>query len=58
MLLRWSLGLPAEADRLEKAVARVLEQGYRTADIVQPGCTRVTTAEMGSRVLEALDATI
>lgn len=58
MLLRWSLGLPAEADRLEKAVARVLEQGYRTADIVQPGCTGVTTAEMGSRVLEALDATI
>jgi 3-isopropylmalate dehydrogenase len=58
MLLRWSLGLPAEADRLEKAVAHVLEQGYRTADIVQPGCTRVTTAEMGSRVLEALDATI
>jgi len=57
MLLRWSLGLPAEADRLEKAVARVLEQGYRTADIMQPGCTRVGTAEMGSRVLEALDAT-
>jgi len=57
MLLRWSLGLPGEADRLEKAVARVLEQGYRTADIMQPGCTRVTTAEMGSRVLEALDAT-
>ncbi|MCL6606867.1 MAG: 3-isopropylmalate dehydrogenase [Geminicoccaceae bacterium] len=58
MLLRWSLALPAEADRLEKAVARVLEQGYRTADIMQPGCTRVSTAEMGSRVLDALDATI
>jgi 3-isopropylmalate dehydrogenase len=56
MLLRWSLALPAEADRLEKAVARVLLQGYRTADILQPGCTRVSTAEMGSRVLDALDA--
>lgn len=56
MLLRYSLDLPAEADRLERAVARVLEEGYRTADIMQPGCTRVSTAEMGSRVLEALDA--
>jgi 3-isopropylmalate dehydrogenase len=57
MLLRWSLGLPEEAARLERAVARVLEQGYRTPDIMQPGCTQVSTAEMGSRVLEALDAT-
>lgn len=56
MLLRYSLDLPAEADRLERAVARVLEEGYRTADIMQPGCTRVSTTEMGSRVLEALDA--
>jgi len=57
MLLRWSLALPEEAARLERAVARVLEQGYRTPDIMQPGCTQVSTAEMGSRVLEALDAT-
>lgn len=56
MLLRYSLELPAEADRLERAVARVLEEGYRTADILQPGCTRVSTSEMGTRVLAALDA--
>lgn len=56
MLLRYSLELPAEADRLERAVARVLDEGYRTPDILQPGCTRVTTTEMGTRVLQALDA--
>jgi hypothetical protein len=33
MLLRYSLDLGAEADRLEQAVGAVLEQGYRTADI-------------------------
>ncbi len=56
MLLRYSFDLPAEADRLEQAVACVLEAGYRTADIMQPGCIRVSTAEMGTKVLEALDA--
>ncbi|MDW8123722.1 MAG: 3-isopropylmalate dehydrogenase [Geminicoccaceae bacterium] len=58
MLLRYSFDLPAEADRLEKAVARVLEEGYRTPDIMQPGCTRVSTAEMGTRLLAALDALV
>ncbi|MCS6778644.1 MAG: 3-isopropylmalate dehydrogenase [Geminicoccaceae bacterium] len=56
MLLRYSLELPAEAARLEQAVARVLEQGYRTADIMQPGCTQLSTAAMGTQVLAALDA--
>jgi len=56
MLLRHSFDLGEEADRLEGAVARVLEAGYRTADIHTPGTTRVGTREMGGRVLEALEA--
>ncbi len=56
MLLRHSFDLGEEADRLERAVARVLEAGYRTADIHTPGTTRVGTREMGGRVLEALEA--
>jgi 3-isopropylmalate dehydrogenase len=58
MLLRWSMGLGAEADRLDAAVARALGEGYRTRDIAQPGTTPVTTAEMGTAVLKALDASL
>ncbi|MEC8809405.1 MAG: 3-isopropylmalate dehydrogenase, partial [Pseudomonadota bacterium] len=34
MMFRYSLDLPEAADRIDTAVAEVLEQGYRTADIV------------------------
>ncbi len=54
MLLRWSLGLTAEADAVEAAVARVLDEGGRTADIARPGQPRLNTAEMGARVVAAL----
>ncbi len=56
MLLRYSFDLGQEADRLERAVANVLDEGYRTADIMQPGMTKVSTSEMGSAVLKQLDA--
>ena len=38
------------SDLAEKAVADVLEQGYRTIDIMQPGNTLVGTARMGDLV--------
>ena len=41
MLLRFSLNLAEEADCIERAVAAVLEQGYRTADLMEDGKTRV-----------------
>jgi 3-isopropylmalate dehydrogenase len=55
MLLRYSFDLGAEADRLERAIAAVLEQGYRTADIDGDGGTRVSTSGMGDAVLKELD---
>jgi 3-isopropylmalate dehydrogenase len=58
MLLRYSLDLGGEADRLDTAVAQVLAEGYRTADIMQDGMTEVSTSEMGHRVLEQLDRSI
>ena len=58
MLLRYSLDLGAEADRLERAVAAVLEKGYRTPDIAQPGTTLVGTSGMGDRLLAELDASV
>jgi 3-isopropylmalate dehydrogenase len=54
MLLRHSLSQDAAAERVEGAVRRVLAQGYRTADITEPGCRRVGTVEMGDAVLAAL----
>ena len=53
MLLRSSLGLGAEADAVEAAVARVLDDGCRTADIAR-GETPISTREMGDRVASAL----
>lgn len=47
MLLRFSLDLDREADAVELAVKRVLAEGYRTADIMSEGCTRVSTSQMG-----------
>ncbi len=54
MMLRYSLGDPVAADRIEAAVKAVLAQGLRTADISEPGTTRVGTEAMGAAVLEAL----
>src|SRR5215469_2875324 len=46
MCLRYSLGRGDDATLLEKAVDRVLADGYRTPDIMQPGMTKVGTSEM------------
>ncbi|MCX5544238.1 3-isopropylmalate dehydrogenase [Paraburkholderia sp. CNPSo 3076] len=54
MMLRYSLGRPEQADRIESAVRKVLEQGYRTADIVTPDCKQVGTVAMGDAVIAAL----
>jgi 3-isopropylmalate dehydrogenase len=54
MMLRYSLDESAMADRIEKAVDKVLDQGLRTADIYSDGMTKVGTAEMGDAVVAAL----
>ncbi len=54
MALRYSLGLGDVADRLESAVAAVLDSGLRTRDIAAPGQNVVGTAEMGDAVCAAL----
>jgi len=54
MMLRYSLNKAEQAERIEKAVQKVLEAGYRTGDIATPGCRQVGTAEMGDAVRAAL----
>ncbi len=55
MMLRYSFDLAEDADRLEAAIAAVLARGLRTADIMQPGMTRVSTEAMGAAILAELD---
>jgi 3-isopropylmalate dehydrogenase len=55
MMLRYSLGEDAAAARIERAVGKVLAKGLRTADIFEPGTTRLGTREMGAAVIAALD---
>ena len=54
MMLRHSFDLHDKAQQVEAAVRSVLAQGYRTADILQPGTRRVGTEEMGDAVVGIL----
>lgn len=54
MMLRYSLDESAMADRIEKAVDKVLDQNLRTADIYSEGMKKVSCSEMGDAVVAAL----
>ena len=56
MMLRFSLNQTVAADRIEAAVAKVLQQGLRTADIHSEGTTKVGTVEMGDAVVAAVSS--
>jgi len=55
MALRYSFGRPNDAALLDKAVDRVLVDGFRTGDIMQPGMTKLGTRAMTEAILKALD---
>jgi 3-isopropylmalate dehydrogenase len=54
MMLKYSFDMNEASDLIEGAVERVLARGFRTADIMQPGKTRVSCVEMGAAVLKEL----
>ena len=54
MMLRYTLNESDMADRIEKAVSDVLDDGLRTADIHSDGMKKVSTSEMGAAVIEKL----
>lgn len=56
MLLRYSLNRVADADLVERAVFRVLEQGHRTRDIAPTGSRALGTREMGDMIVRELEA--
>jgi len=55
MMLRYSLDEPALADKIERAVEKVLDDGLRTPDILSDGMTEVNCEAMGDAVVAALD---
>ncbi len=54
MMLRYSLNEAEMADRIERAVNAVLDDGLRTADIFSEGTREVSCSEMGDAVVAAL----
>ncbi len=54
MMLRYSFDLDKEADAVEGAVKQVLKEGYRTADIMSEGCTKVGCSRMGDLLAERI----
>ncbi|MCJ7657674.1 MAG: 3-isopropylmalate dehydrogenase [Anaerolineales bacterium] len=55
MMLRYSLGLEQEACKVENAVATILDDGYRTADLAQDGQSAISTAEMTENIVNNLN---
>ncbi|MET0485605.1 MAG: 3-isopropylmalate dehydrogenase [Candidatus Rokuibacteriota bacterium] len=56
MLMRYSLNMGRDADCVDAAVSRVLEQGHRTRDIAGPGGKSIGTREMGDLIVGELEA--
>jgi len=60
MMLRYSFNLEKEAEAIEQAVSKVLDRGFRTADIMPQeqdeaeGCQLVGCSLMGEKIIEAL----
>ena len=54
MMLRYSFDLDREADAVERAVKKVLQDGYRTADIWSEGCRKVGCRQMGDLLAERI----
>jgi len=55
MALRYSYGLPKEADLIDQAISGTLARGFRTADIMQPNMRKAGTAEMGKAIVEEME---
>jgi 3-isopropylmalate dehydrogenase len=54
MMLTYTFHLEKEAEAVEQAIVKTLEQGYRTKDIMSSGMTPVSTVGMGEAILNNL----
>ena len=55
MMLRYSFDLDREAEAVEKAVVRVLKEGYRRIDSMSEGKIQIGTREMGDRICSFIE---
>jgi len=56
MMLRYSFNMMQEADAIEDAVNRVLDEGLRTGDIMDEGGTLVGCTQMGQAIAAKVKA--
>ena len=54
MMLRYSFDLDKEADAIENAVKKILQDNYRTVDIMSEGCTKVGCSKMGDLLAQSI----
>jgi 3-isopropylmalate dehydrogenase len=54
MMLSYACQLPQEAQMIETAIQKTLEQGYRTKDLEGPGTILLGTREMGDQIVKQL----
>ncbi len=54
MMLRFSFGLSGEADAIERAVDKVLDEGFRTADITGGNVSAIGCREMTERIVSEI----
>jgi 3-isopropylmalate dehydrogenase len=52
LLLQESFDLSELRVAIERGIGRVLSEGWRTADVMEPGCRMVGTRELGRRIAE------
>ena len=55
MLLRYSFDMQDDAHIIDQAVRNVLDNGLRTADIMESGKSKVSTESMGKAITNELD---
>lgn len=54
MMLKYSFNMDKAADEIDQVIRKVLEKGYRTADIYEEGMKKVGCREMGELIIEEI----
>lgn len=54
MMLRYGLNQPLAADKIEQAVTKILDKGYRTGDIMSEGKEQLGCRAMGEALIKVL----
>ena len=54
MMLKYTFGMEAAYLRIHRAIEKVLQEGYRTIDIMSEGKIQIGTSEMGDRIADNL----